>query len=88
MKVLLKIIFAPIIFVLWLFVKIASIITYLSGIVFGIISGIVVAISFVHLVIGSVSNAIIGFEQSRKKYAVLHSIAASKKKLTAQQLMH
>lgn len=32
--------------------------------------------------LGAVSNAVIGFEQSRRKYAVLHSVAASKQKLS------
>ena len=32
--------------------------------------------------LGAVSNAVIGFEQSKRKYAVLHSVAASKKKLS------
>ncbi len=32
--------------------------------------------------LGAVSNAVIGFEQSKRKYAVLHSIAASKRKLS------
>ncbi len=32
--------------------------------------------------LGAVSNAVIGFEQSKRKYAVLHSIAAGKKKLS------
>jgi len=32
-------------------------------------------------VLGAVSNAIIGFEQAKRKYAVLHSVAANKRKL-------
>ncbi len=41
-----------------------------------------IAIGCILALLGSVSNAIIGFEQSRRKYAVLHSVAASKKKLS------
>jgi len=41
-----------------------------------------IVIGCVLAVLGAVSNAIIGFEQSRRKYAVLHSVAASKKKLS------
>ena len=41
-----------------------------------------IIIGCVLALLGSVSNAIIGFEQSRRKYAVLHSVAASKKKLS------
>lgn len=51
----------------------ASIMTVLYGM---IVIGCVLA------VLGAVSNTIIGFEQSRRKYAVLHSVAASKKKLS------
>ena len=41
-----------------------------------------IGVGCVLALLGAVSNAIIGFEQSRKKYAVLHSVAASKKKLS------
>lgn len=41
-----------------------------------------IAIGCVLALLGAVSNAIIGFEQSRRKYAVLHSVAASKQKLS------
>ena len=41
-----------------------------------------IVIGCVLALLGSVSNAIIGFEQSRRKYAVLHSVAACKKKLS------
>jgi ABC-type antimicrobial peptide transport system permease subunit len=41
-----------------------------------------IAIGCVLALLGAVSNAIIGFEQSRRKYAVLHSVAASRKKLS------
>ena len=60
MKNLLKIIFAPVIFILWILIKLASIFTYISGLALGIISGITVVISLVYLMTGSVSNAIAG----------------------------
>ena len=41
-----------------------------------------IVIGCVLAILGTVSNAIIGFEQSRRKYAVLHSVAASRKKLS------
>ena len=41
-----------------------------------------IGIGCVLALLGAVSNAIIGFEQSRRKYAVLHSVAASRKKLS------
>ena len=60
MKILLKIIFAPVIFILWILIKIASIFTYISGLALGIISGITAVISLVYFMTGSVSNAIAG----------------------------
>ncbi|MBR6045454.1 MAG: hypothetical protein IKP47_07460 [Ruminococcus sp.] len=41
-----------------------------------------IGVGCVLALLGAVSNAIIGFEQSRRKYAVLHSVAASKKTLS------
>ncbi|MBQ8922590.1 MAG: FtsX-like permease family protein [Oscillospiraceae bacterium] len=41
----------------------------------------ITAIGCVLAVLGAVSNAIIGFEQAKRKYAVLHSVAANKRKL-------
>ena len=61
MKILLKIIFAPVIFILWILIKIASIFTYISGLALGVSSGITAVISLVYLMTGSVSNAIAGF---------------------------
>ena len=51
----------------------ASIMTILNSIT---------AIGCILALLGAVSNAVIGFEQSKRKYAVLHSVAASKKKLS------
>ena len=42
----------------------------------------ILVVGCVLALLGAVSNAIIGFEQSRRKYAVLHSVAASKRKLS------
>ena len=42
----------------------------------------ITAVGCVLSLLGAVSNAIIGFEQSKRKYAVLHSVAASKRKLS------
>ena len=42
----------------------------------------ILGVGVVLALLGSVSNAVIGFEQSKRKYAVLHSVAASKRKLS------
>lgn len=42
----------------------------------------ILVVGCVLALLGAVSNAVIGFEQSKRKYAVLHSVAASKKKLS------
>ena len=60
MKILLKIIFAPVILILWILIKMVSIFTYISGLALGIVSGITAVISLVYLMTGSVSNAIVG----------------------------
>ena len=60
MKILLKIIFAPVIFILWILIKIASVFTYISGLALGIISGITAVISLIYLMTGSASNATMG----------------------------
>ncbi len=41
----------------------------------------ITAVGCVLALLGAVSNAVIGFEQSKRKYAVLHSVAAGKRKL-------
>ena len=60
MKILLKIIFAPVILILCILIKMVSIFTYISGLALGIVSGITAVISLVYLMTGSVSNAIVG----------------------------
>ena len=42
----------------------------------------ILGVGIVLALLGAVSNAVIGFEQSKRKYAVLHSVAAGKKKLS------
>ena len=42
----------------------------------------ILGVGIVLALLGSVSNAVIGFEQSKRKYAVLHSVAAGKRKLS------
>ncbi|MBQ2580217.1 MAG: ABC transporter permease, partial [Ruminococcus sp.] len=42
----------------------------------------ILGVGIVLALLGSVSNAVIGFEQSKRKYAVLHSVAAGKHKLS------
>lgn len=42
----------------------------------------ILVVGCVLALLGAVSNAVIGFEQSRRKYAVLHSVAAGKRKLS------
>lgn len=60
MKTLLKIIFAPVIAVMWILIKIGSLITYISGLALGIASGIFGVISIIFLLIGSTQNGLIG----------------------------
>ena len=60
MKILKKIIFSPVVFAMWLFVKIASVFTYVSGLVLGVISGIMALVSLIYFMSGSVSNGIAG----------------------------
>ena len=61
MKALLKIILAPVVWLLWILIKIASGFTYVSGLVFGTMSGIIAAISLIYFVTGAISNAVTGF---------------------------
>ncbi len=60
MKTAIKILFAPIIALMWLAVKIGALITYISGLALGIASGIIAAISIVYMLTGTVRNGIIG----------------------------
>ncbi|MEE1048492.1 MAG: CD1845 family protein [Clostridia bacterium] len=60
MKILLKILFAPIMALMWIAIKIGSLMTYISGLALGIISGIIVVISIVYMLTGAGMNGFIG----------------------------
>ena len=60
MKILLKILCAPIMALMWLVVKIGVAITYVSGLALGIISGIIAVISIVYMFTGAMVNGLIG----------------------------
>ncbi len=60
MKILLKILFAPIMAVMWLVVKAGVAIGYISSLALGIVSVIIALISVVYLLTGGVTNGIIG----------------------------
>ena len=60
MKILLKILFAPIMAVMWLVVKVGVAIGYISSLALGIVSVIIALISVVYLLTGGVTNGIIG----------------------------
>ena len=60
MKILLKILFAPIMAVMWLVVKAGVAIGYVSSLALGIVSVIIALISVVYLLTGGVTNGIIG----------------------------
>lgn len=60
MKILLKILFAPIMALMWIAIKIGVAIIYVSGLVLGIASGIIAAISIVYMLTGTVMNGLIG----------------------------
>ncbi|MDO5397978.1 MAG: CD1845 family protein [bacterium] len=60
MKNLLKILFAPIMALMWLAIKAGVAITYISGLALSIISGIIAVISIVYMFTGAVTNGLIG----------------------------
>ena len=60
MKILLKILFAPIMALMWLTVKAGVAIGYISSLALGIVSVIIALISVVYLLTGGVTNGIIG----------------------------
>ena len=60
MKILLKILFAPIMAVMWFVVKVGVAIGYVSSLALGIVSVIIALISVVYLLTGGVTNGIIG----------------------------
>ena len=60
MKILLKILFAPIMALMWIAIKIGSLMTYISGLALGIIRGIIAVISIVYMLTGAGMNGFIG----------------------------
>lgn len=60
MKILLKILCAPVIALMWIAIKIGAAITYISGLALGIISGIIAVISIVYMFTGARVNGLIG----------------------------
>lgn len=60
MKILLKILCAPIMALMWLAIKIGVAITYVSGLALGIISGSIAVISIVYMFTGAMVNGLIG----------------------------
>ena len=60
MKILLKILFAPIMALMWIAIKAGVVFTYISGLVLGIVSGIIALISIVYLLTGGITNGLIG----------------------------
>jgi hypothetical protein len=60
MKAVMKIIFAPIMALMWIAVKLGSLITYISGLALGITSGIIALISIAYIFTGSVLSGMIG----------------------------
>ena len=60
MKILLKILFAPIMALMWIAIKAGVVFTYISGLALGIVSGIIALISIVYLLTGGITNGLIG----------------------------
>lgn len=60
MKILLKILCAPVMVLMWIAVKIGAAIAYISGLALGIASGIIAFISIVYMLTGTVRNGLIG----------------------------
>lgn len=60
MKILLKILIAPVIAVMWFVVKAGVAISYVSSLALGIISVIIALISVVYLLTGGITNGLIG----------------------------
>lgn len=60
MKMAIKILLVPIMALMWIAVKLGSLITYISGLAFGIISGIIALISILYMFTGSITNGLIG----------------------------
>lgn len=60
MKILLKILFIPLMVLMWIAIKIGSLMTYISGLALGIISVIIAVISIAYMLTGAGMNGFIG----------------------------
>lgn len=60
MKTIMKLLFAPVIAIMWLAIKAGIAITYISGVALGIISGIFAIIGIAYLFAGSAANGVTG----------------------------
>lgn len=60
MKILLKILFIPLMLLMWIAIKIGSLMTYISGLALGIISVIIAVISIAYMLTGAGMNGFIG----------------------------
>lgn len=60
MKIIIKILCIPIMVLMWIAIKIGSLMTYISGLALGIISGIIAVISIVYILTGAGMNGFIG----------------------------
>lgn len=60
MKTMSKILFAPVIAVMWFLVKAGSVITYFSGLILGILSAIFGIVSIIFFATGNIHNGLIG----------------------------
>ena len=64
MKIIIKILCIPIMVLMWIAIKIGSLMTYISGLALGIISGIIAVISIIYMLTGAGMN---GFTQEFTK---------------------
>lgn len=55
-----QILFIPLMLLMWIAIKIGSLMTYISGLALGIISGIIAVISIVYMLTGAGMNGFIG----------------------------
>ena len=60
MKILLKILFIHLMLLMWIAIKIGSLMTYISGLALGIISVIIAVISIAYMLTGAGMNGFIG----------------------------
>ena len=60
MKLLFKILTAPVLVIMRIIILIGSAVIYISGLALGIVSGVFAVIGLVYIVTGSIANGIIG----------------------------